>query len=120
MLADTLKKLRMNHKLTQQEVANALHIANTTYAGYEQNHRTPDLRTLIKIADWYHVSLDELIGRSNSSASNSFIQLDIDNSDDWHHLNQNIQEKIKRNLTEYTEFLIEKKLNKYSMNDIAN
>ena len=40
-----------------------LGIAQTTYAGYETGRYEPDLETLTKIADYYKISIDYLIGR---------------------------------------------------------
>lgn len=48
---------------TQAEVAEKLHISRTAYAGYESGRNEPDLKTLVKIADLYGVSLDYLAGR---------------------------------------------------------
>ncbi|KYC82627.1 helix-turn-helix domain-containing protein [Bacillus sp. FSL W8-0445] len=56
-----LKKLREERKLKQQDVADKLGIARTTYASYEQGKREPDHATLVKIADFFGVSLDFLL-----------------------------------------------------------
>jgi transcriptional regulator with XRE-family HTH domain len=63
MLGDNLKTLRKEKKLSQTEISKIIGIAQTTYAGYENNKHEPDLRTLKKIADYYRVSVDYLIGR---------------------------------------------------------
>ncbi|WP_144452718.1 helix-turn-helix domain-containing protein [Bacillus subtilis] len=56
-----IKKLREEKKMKQQEVADKLGIARTTYASYEQGKREPDHETLIKIADYYNVTIDFLL-----------------------------------------------------------
>lgn len=56
-----LKELRVGRKLNQQEVADNLGIARTTYASYEQGKREPDHETLVKIADFFDVSIDFLL-----------------------------------------------------------
>ena len=58
-----LKKLRKNKKLTQQKIAEMLNVAPTTYLGYEKETSEPNINTLIKLADFYNVSLDYLVGR---------------------------------------------------------
>ena len=63
MLGDNIKYLRKKHKLTQQDVARALGIARSTYTSYENNNRSPDYELLIKIADYFNVSTDFLLGR---------------------------------------------------------
>lgn len=55
-----LRELREKNKLTQIELSNKLKISNVTYGRYELNQREPDIATLIKLADYYGVSLDYL------------------------------------------------------------
>lgn len=59
-----LKELRKEKHLTQEELANQLKIGRVNYCRYEQEQIEPDLQTLIKIADYYDVSLDYLCGRT--------------------------------------------------------
>ena len=59
-----LKELRKEKHLTQEELANQLKIGRVNYCRYEQEQIEPDLQTLIKIADYYNVSLDYLCGRT--------------------------------------------------------
>lgn len=51
--SNRLKDLRVDKRLKQQEVADKLGIARTTYASYEQGKREPDHETLIKISDFF-------------------------------------------------------------------
>ena len=62
MIGDRLKKLRQQKKLTQTEFANKIGISRGTYAHYEINKRQPDYETLIKIASFFNVSTDFLLG----------------------------------------------------------
>lgn len=62
-LAERLKELRLNHEVPQIIFAAELGIARSTYASYETGRNEPDIHTLIKIADYYKVSLDYLVGR---------------------------------------------------------
>ena len=59
-----LKELRKEAKKTQVEVANYLHISQSNYGKYELEEIEPNIQTLIKLADYYKVSLDYLIGRN--------------------------------------------------------
>lgn len=65
MYSERLKELRKNKKLTQKEVAEKIGVARTTYAMYEQNRREPDNETLQKIADFFNVTTDYLLGRTD-------------------------------------------------------
>lgn len=58
-----LLELRKAKKITQTELAKQLGIHQVTYNGYEQEKREPSIDVLCKIADFYNVSLDYLIGR---------------------------------------------------------
>ena len=72
-----LKEVRKKHNLTQEDVAKILNIGRTTYKSYEINQATPSIATLIKLADFYHVSLDELVGRP-TSLINKMLLTDIE------------------------------------------
>lgn len=65
MLSERLKQLRNENNLLQKEVAEKLKITTSAYGFYEQGKRTPDAETLNKIAEFYNVSIDYLLGRTN-------------------------------------------------------
>ena len=59
-----LRLLRAEKGMTQKEVAAALEIGYRAYQCYELRQRYPDFQGLISIADFFDVSLDFLVGRS--------------------------------------------------------
>lgn len=59
--ANTLKNLRELHDVTQDELAKYLKVSRPTIAGYERKNRQPDFEKLIKIAEYFNVSIDYLI-----------------------------------------------------------
>ena len=63
IFAKRLKELRKEHKLTQQQLANALNIQQQSYLRYELNTSEPSYDMLVKIADMFDVSTDFLLGR---------------------------------------------------------
>ena len=65
ILAKRLKECRTNRGVTQQEVAIYCDITEKTYQNYELMTREPKLEILIRIADYYDISLDWLVGRSD-------------------------------------------------------
>jgi methanogenic corrinoid protein MtbC1/DNA-binding XRE family transcriptional regulator len=65
--ATRLRELRLGRGLRQKDLATALGLAQTTIANYEQKQRFPDEPTLVRIADFFGVSLDALMGRSNGT-----------------------------------------------------
>lgn len=63
IFATRLKALREEKKLTQKELAEALDLnSKSTITNYEQNVREPDFQTLIKIATYFGVTTDFLLG----------------------------------------------------------
>ena len=61
--SDRLTQLREQRSLSQKEVANACGVVVRAYQRYEYGEREPQLSTLIRLADFYRISLDELVGR---------------------------------------------------------
>lgn len=66
---ETLKKLRREKKLSQKELGNKLGLAESTIGMYEQGKRQPDYETLLKIADFFEVTLDFLLGNPKDASS---------------------------------------------------
>ncbi|MBR1529453.1 MAG: helix-turn-helix transcriptional regulator [Oscillospiraceae bacterium] len=67
MLATQMKKLRHQKGLTQQELADYLHVSKGTVGMWETGRREPDIEILSRLADFYQVSVDYLIGREQIS-----------------------------------------------------
>lgn len=62
-LSSRLKQYRKQQNLTQSELAGIIGIGQTAIANYETGQRFPDEKKLLKIADYFDISLDELLGR---------------------------------------------------------
>ena len=62
-LGKKLKELRVSHNLTQEYLSSVLGIGRVNYTRYENDKVRPDYETLIKIVDFYDISLDELFDR---------------------------------------------------------
>lgn len=60
-----IKELRKERKLKQQELADEFSIKLRTYQGYEYGESYPEVAKLIAIADFFDVSIDYLLGRSD-------------------------------------------------------
>lgn len=65
MFSERLKQCRLLHGLTLQKMADILGISMRGYQYYESGSREPNLDTLVKIADFYDVSIDWLLGRDD-------------------------------------------------------
>lgn len=57
-----LKELRVSEGLTQKDLAEFLQVSYTTYASYEQGRSEPNIDTIIKLAGFFKVSTDYLLG----------------------------------------------------------
>ena len=60
-------KLRTSSNLTQSAIAEKLGISRSTIGMYETGAREPDFETLEKIADFFNVDIDFLLGRTNQT-----------------------------------------------------
>ena len=65
MINERLYELRKMHNLTQKEIAQALGIHSVTYLHYEKGHHEPSLDSIVKIAKFYDVSTDYLLGNTD-------------------------------------------------------
>jgi len=61
LLAEQLKKARKEKRINQREFAEILEISTRAFSFYETGKAFPPLSTLIKIADFFDLTLDELI-----------------------------------------------------------
>jgi len=64
MYFQRLRDMREDSDLSQKQIAAYLGIAQTVYSRYERGFQTIPLEHLIALADYYHVSLDYLTGRT--------------------------------------------------------
>lgn len=65
ILSQRLKQCRKEKGLSQREIAIYCDITEKTYQNYELMTREPKIEILIRIADFYNVSLDYLVGRTD-------------------------------------------------------
>lgn len=57
-----LEKLRKERKISQSKLGNALGITQQMISSYEKDISSPNIETLIKIADYFEISIDRLVG----------------------------------------------------------
>ncbi|MEN2665999.1 helix-turn-helix transcriptional regulator [Listeria aquatica] len=69
MIGETLKKLRFKKSKTQQNVADYLGISRAAYSHFENSRNEPDLETLKKLAEYFEVTTDYLLGNDESNKS---------------------------------------------------
>lgn len=65
-----IKELRRQRNITQLKMAMDLHTSQNTISRYERGERQPSADELIKIADYFGVSVDFLLGRTDNPKIN--------------------------------------------------
>ena len=107
---ERLKALRQKKGLYQKNIAAYLGIDRTTYVKYENGVSEPDYQTLMKLADFFDVTVDYLLGKSNTAQSErspgvripvygdtaagipilAIDNFDSDNPDDWEEISESM------------------------------
>lgn len=75
--AEKLKALRLENKMTQENVAECVNLSRSTIAGYESKNRQPSYDKLSAFVNLFHVSMDELLEDDES------IYIAADESRNW-------------------------------------
>ena len=60
-----IKRLRKQLGISQETLSEILDVSQQTISKYENQKRVPDLQMLIRLAEFFHVSLDDLVGRTS-------------------------------------------------------
>ena len=63
-VGNNIRNLRKKHGMSQKDLADKLNIRRQTVSAYEREVSIPDIYTLIRVADIFSISLDELAGRN--------------------------------------------------------
>ncbi len=58
-----IKEIRLQNGISQKQLALAIGVAQNTLSQYENGKRAPDFDTMARISDYFHVSVDYLLGR---------------------------------------------------------
>lgn len=69
-----LKELRENKNISQYKLAADLQIAQSTVGSWESGTRECNFNMLIKLADYFNVSIDFLLGRENATKDTSIVK----------------------------------------------
>lgn len=70
--AQNLKELRKERKMTQKQLANALQISQSILCDYENARSEPTANIIIKIALFFNVSADYLLGLENEDGTKTY------------------------------------------------
>lgn len=65
---ERIREIREDHNLTQQKVADLLHVGQRTYCDYESGKTRIPIESILILAKFYDVSVDYITGASNDKA----------------------------------------------------
>jgi len=71
ILGERIKELRKSRNLLQKQLAEVLNVTSDAIIRFESGVRRPSLDNLIILADYFGVSLDYLVGRTDKKEINS-------------------------------------------------
>lgn len=107
-MGETLAALRKEKKLGQKELAALLNLSVSTISNYEKGVHAPDFDTLCKMADFYGVTTDYLLGRTASRQSPGFLQEDMTEGCTFLDFVQSVQgldREKRQNIVLYSRFM---------------
>ena len=111
---ERLKDLRIEKRLTQEELANAFYLNKSSISRYERGQQVPELELLQKISEFFQVSTDYILGNSDirnpyeskqeEKVEGTNIDLWLSKTDGYKELPEEDREKI----IEYAKFMLAK------------
>ncbi len=102
-----IKELRTKFNKNQNDMAEMLHVNRTTLTKWETGKHNPDVETVLRLADYFNVSTDYLLGKSD--IPNNTLYVKTDSSDQFTELNK-LPEEIQKQIVEYYELQVMKHL----------
>jgi transcriptional regulator with XRE-family HTH domain len=115
VLGDILKQLRTERGLRQEDIAIALGVSVNTISGYERNYRKPPYNQIVKLCDFFGVSMDYL----TKGEDNVETELEKNFGDDIRILRRagnELTSDDKERLARYVKFMLEENERRKSEN----
>lgn len=112
-LGDRIKSLRTSNDITQKDLAEYLNVGRSTLSQYESGQRIPNDEIKNKIADYFNVSLDYLMGKSDIKESAEELLKDPRTTIALHNdngIDDELPEEAKKEIENFIEYV----KNKYS------
>jgi len=101
-LSKRLKKLRKEKGLKQLDIAKFLNISRSTYGHYETGHAVPSKESIEKLSDFFNVTVDYLLCRTNDKKSHN---REINTFDSFIEEIDSLSEESKKELEKYIQLL---------------
>lgn len=125
MFYKLLKTERIKKGLSQMALAKILGISQQTIGSWETGRTSPDLETLVKIAKFFNVSTDYLLGISDSFDKKNTEELECFSPDDieifnkYSHLPNDVKRKIAMRIEIAYDDMLEAEKSKLDMREIS-
>lgn len=103
MIGIRLKELRSATNKTQADVASYLGISRASYSHFENDRNEPDNITLSKLADYFNVTTDYLLGREVKQPANNSRNEKADLV--AAHIDDDVTESEMKQITDFIDFL---------------
>lgn len=107
-LSERIKSLRKEYGMTQSELGKILGIGKTTISMYENGNSNPDDDLKQKIADYFNVSVDYLLGRSDIKKSAEELLKDPKTTVALHNgngIDDELPEEAKKEIENFIEYV---------------
>lgn len=115
-IAENLHRLRTFFDYKQKDVSEQLHISRQAYSNYEHGKRLPDLETTLRLANFYQITLEQLLlspdpartteaSRQNAGISPVGSQFPMDGPETKMHMSyKRLSEKGQEEVRDFVEF----------------
>ncbi len=103
-MVKNLKQLREKYKVSQQKLAEAVGVSQQSINKYENHSIEPDIATLCAMADYFHTSVDHLVGRTEEGDGGAAVVLtgeEVEIISDYRRLSLREKESIRLILDNY-------------------
>ena len=94
-MVKNLRLLRESHGISQQKLADAIGLTQQSINKYENHKIEPDIETLIRIADFFHTSVDYLVGHADVQGTSEGVPVYRLNAEEVNLVNQYRQLTLK-------------------------
>ena len=91
-----LKELRKLNGLYQKDLASLLNLSEAAISQYESGRREPDIQTLCLLADYFKITVDELIGHSPTISDDLISDDELSLIADYRQLGQADKERLQK------------------------
>lgn len=119
-LGNRIKSLREDKAMSQLELAKVLHIGNTTLSQYESDKRVPSDTVKKKLAEYFNVSLDYLMGVSNKKEPEIGLNVPKEYSDKYKVTSRDKKQYIKEMEKANEAFFLNDELNENAKKEMLD